>query len=216
MTTIVNTQNKITDQPKDYFSVCQSKMADAAQVAQNAAGKVFGFCSHPITVYCVVGGLVNAYLPLPEYIRFLTSSAVGLAAVSSVMTLKIRAALKAAPAAPVITAAKASNVIEITKANYKKEVLESKTPVILDAYATWCPPCKAVAPIFDELSNELSGKVKFVKFNVDSDQSLAKELDISAMPTFLIFKDGKIVNRQMGVATFNKNGFALNLVKHLL
>lgn len=107
-------------------------------------------------------------------------------------------------------------MIEITKANYKKEVLESKTPVILDAYATWCPPCKAVAPILDKLSNEMSGKVKFVKFNVDSDAALAKELNITAMPTFLMFKGGKIVNRQTGVTTLDKNAFAWNLVKHLL
>lgn len=213
MTTIVNTKNKTIEQPKDYFSVCQSKIADAAQAA---AGKVFGFCSHPVTVYCVVGGLVNAYLPLPEYIRFPISSGVGFVALYSAVAMQIRAAAKASPAAPVITAKNESKVIEITKANYKKEVLESKTPVILDAYATWCPPCKAVAPIFDELSNEMNGKVKFVKFNVDSEQSLAKELDITAMPTFLIFKNGKIVNRQMGVATFDKNAFALNLVKHLL
>lgn len=218
MTTIVHTQNKTIDQPKDYFSVCHSKMADAAQVAQNAAGKVFGFCSHPLTVFFVVGSLVNAYFPLSaEYIRFPISSAVGLAASNCAALMQIRHAVEqAAPAASPTTAAKTSNVIEITKANYKKEVLESKTPVILDAYATWCPPCKAVAPIFDELSNEMNGKVKFVKFNVDSEQSLAKELNITAMPTFLIFKDGKIVNRQMGVATLDKNGFALNLVKHLL
>ena len=216
MTTTVNAQNITLDKPKDYFSVCHSKMSDAAAVIQTAAGKVFGFCSHPITVFFVVGGLVNSYLPLPECVRFPISSTCGLAAAAGVLVMQIRSAEKATPAPAPIPVAKTSHVVEITKANYKKEVLESKTPVILDAYATWCPPCKAVAPIFDELSYEMKGKVKFVKFNVDSEESLAKELDITAMPTFLIFKDGKILNRQRGVATLNKNELGLSLIKHLL
>ena len=218
MTAIVNTQNKIIDkQEQSYFSVCQSKMADAAQVTQKAAGKVFEFCTHPVTAFLVVGGLANSYIPLPGYLNFPVAYAAASAANIGVVVMKMRAAEKAAPVAAALPAAKAaSNVIEITKANYKKEVLESKTSVILDAYATWCPPCKAVAPMFDELSNDMNGKVKFVKFDVDSDPSFAKELDITAMPTFLMIKDGKIVNRQMGIATLDKNEFALNMVKHLL
>lgn len=219
MTTIVNTQNKTIDQKEQgFFSICRSKMADAAQVAQKAAGKVFGFCTHPVTVFFAVGCLSNSYLPLPGSLRFPVSYAAASAAQIGVMVMKMktRASEKAAPIAATFPASKASTVIEITKANYKKEVLESKTPVILDAYATWCPPCKAVAPIFDQLSNEMSGKVKFVKFNVDSNTSLAKELNITSMPTFLMFKGGKIVNRQVGITTLDKNEFALNLVKHLL
>jgi thioredoxin 1 len=219
MTTIVNTQNKTIDRMEEnFFSVCRSKMKDAAQVAQKAAGNVFGFCTHPTTVFFAVGSLLNSYLPLPEYLRFPASYAAATAAQVGVMVMKMktRASEKAAPIAATIPLSKASTLIEITKANYKKEVLESKTPVILDAYATWCPPCKAVAPLLDQMSNEMHGKVKFVKFNVDSDASLAKELNITSMPTFLMFKGGKMVNRQVGVDTLNKNEFALNLIKHLL
>lgn len=86
---------------------------------------------------------------------------------------------------------KGVDVLTINKDNFQKEVIESNLPVVVDAYATWCPPCRAMAPIFSEISKELSGKVKFVKFNIDEDKDLAKQLNIQAVPTFVFFKDGK-------------------------
>jgi thioredoxin 1 len=218
MTKIVSVQNQnINQQGQRDLSAGRSKMADAAQVAQKAAGTVFGFFTHPITVILTVGSLVDAFVPGPDFSRFLVSLASGI-----VMARGIGAMKKTfAPDKPAwirsgSPASQASSVIEITKDNFKKEVLESKAPVILDAYATWCPPCKAVAPIFDTLSREMSGKVKFVKFNVDSDASLARELDITSMPTFLMFKEGKMVGRETGVPSLDKNAFAFNLIGHIL
>ncbi len=101
--------------------------------------------------------------------------------------------------------AQGSLVGTVTGANFKKEVLQSKMPVVVDAYANWCPPCKAVAPIFASLSSEMKGKVKFVKFNVDEERSLAKDLNIEAMPTFLFYKNGECVGKHTGA--MDKDGF---------
>jgi thioredoxin 1 len=91
-----------------------------------------------------------------------------------------------------------TQITDITKENFQKEVNEEKLPVVLDAYATWCPPCRAMAPILSELSEELKGKVKFVKFNVDKEPELTQELGIQAMPTFIVFKEGKKVETHQG------------------
>jgi thioredoxin 1 len=90
------------------------------------------------------------------------------------------------------------HVSAVNSTNFQKEVLEEQLPVVLDAYATWCGPCKFMAPIYAQLAQELKGKVKFVKFNVDRDRELTKNLDIHAMPTFIFFKDGKEIYRQEG------------------
>ncbi len=89
-------------------------------------------------------------------------------------------------------------VLSINKDNFQKEVLEADLPVVIDAYATWCPPCKMMAPIFSEISKELSGKVKFVKFNVDENRELAQTLNVNSMPTFLFYKEGKLANTHSG------------------
>lgn len=91
-----------------------------------------------------------------------------------------------------------SEILTVAKDNFQQEVIESDLPVVIDAYSNLCPPCRAMIPIFSELREELSGKVKFVKFNVDQDRELAKQLDIQAMPTFLFFKDGKAVDSHSG------------------
>jgi thioredoxin 1 len=90
-------------------------------------------------------------------------------------------------------------VVTVTKENYMQEVLESKLPVVLDAYAIWCGPCKTMAPIFSELSDEMAGKIKFAKFDVDQQKEMGKELSIRGMPTFLFFKNGEEVGRHTGM-----------------
>lgn len=105
-------------------------------------------------------------------------------------------------------------LIHLTAENYQTEVLESEIPVVLDAYASWCGPCKIVAPIFSELNSEMSNTVKFVKLNVDKEQALAKELGIQAMPTILFFKNGEVVNRHVGV--LDKEGFVSKINESLL
>lgn len=112
--------------------------------------------------------------------------AIGNAALSSIETAKEQ------------EAESKSSVVHVTKENFQQEVLKSKLPVIVDAYATWCPPCKMLAPIFRELSDEMKGSVKFAKFNTDENQELTKDLNIQAMPTLIFYKDGKEVTRQTG------------------
>ena len=89
-------------------------------------------------------------------------------------------------------------MIEITKANFEKEVLKSDKPVLIDFWAPWCMPCKILAPAVDALSGEMKS-VKVAKINVDEDPELAGELSIMNIPTLLLFKGGKEISRIMGV-----------------
>ena len=89
-------------------------------------------------------------------------------------------------------------VLEINSENYEKEVLKSDIPVILDFWAEWCGPCRMMAPVFEQLSSEFKGKLKFGKVNVDENRNLAEKYDISSIPTLLIFKKSKLVKRIRG------------------
>lgn len=86
----------------------------------------------------------------------------------------------------------------ITSSNYDTEVVESKTPVVLEVYSNYCHACQTMIPIFSELSHTFAGQVKFAKLNIDKEGGLADELSIRAMPTFLFIKNGQIVNRHVG------------------
>ncbi len=85
-----------------------------------------------------------------------------------------------------------------TVEEFEKEVVNSDIPVIVDFYADWCGPCKMLAPIFTELSEEYTGEVKFVKINVEEVQEVAMRLDVMSIPTILFFKGGDVVGQQMG------------------
>jgi thioredoxin 1 len=85
---------------------------------------------------------------------------------------------------------------QITSSEFKKEVLESKEPVLVDFYADWCGPCKMLGPIMDEISKEH----KVFKINTDEEQDLAMEYGIMSIPCVIAFKDGKEVNRSVGLA----------------
>lgn len=197
-----------------YFQTACDKVAPAARAAQSAAKTVFAICTNPLVVYVVASNAVLAHSLDISFNRMLTlnlaSTFAGLAAgaVAGYGRAKIMGKQEIAITIDRTPGAAETPVIQVTSKNFKKEVLESTTPVIVDAYATWCPPCKAVAPIFAELSNDMKGKVKFVKVNVDEESSLAKDLHIQAMPTFLIYKDGKVVDRHEGamskIAMFSK------------
>ena len=102
-------------------------------------------------------------------------------------------------------------VVTIDAENFQSEVIDSKVPVILDAYTDWCHYCKGVAPVFAELSNEMAGKVKFAKINIEAAPSVAASLKIEALPTFLFYKNGKIVDRQAGA--LDKAGFKARFAK---
>lgn len=88
--------------------------------------------------------------------------------------------------------------MKIDKDNYKKEVAESDTPIILDFWAAWCGPCQMMAPVFEELSSEYSGKLKFGKVNVDENRELPAIYGVRGIPTLVIVKKGEELARFVG------------------
>jgi thioredoxin 1 len=92
----------------------------------------------------------------------------------------------------------AGDVIELGDAEFKREVLESSEPVLVDFTATWCPPCRVISPVIEALASEYKGRMKMAKLNVDNHQATAEQYGIRAMPTLLFFKDGKVVKQIVG------------------
>jgi len=90
------------------------------------------------------------------------------------------------------------NVVQISGGNFDAEVKKSAVPVLVDFWAEWCGPCRAIAPMLDELANANAGKLKIAKVNVDENQELAGEYSIRAIPTLLIFKDGVVREQLVG------------------
>lgn len=88
--------------------------------------------------------------------------------------------------------------IELTEGNFDNEVLKSEIPVLVDFWATWCGPCKAMAPILEEIASENAGKLKVTKLDVDSQSTIAQKYGVMSMPTFMIFKGGKQVAQAIG------------------
>ncbi len=87
---------------------------------------------------------------------------------------------------------------EVTDANFEAEVIKSGQPVLVDFWAPWCGPCRMVAPIVDELSEEYDGRVKFVKLNTDDNVKTASAYGIRSIPTLLVFKDGEVAGQIVG------------------
>ena len=94
-----------------------------------------------------------------------------------------------------------SNALELKKDNFKSEVLDSNIPVLVDFWATWCVPCQLMAPILDELAQDLAGKVKIAKLNTEDgdNQDLAMEYQIQSIPNMKLFKDGKVIGEFIGL-----------------
>lgn len=92
-----------------------------------------------------------------------------------------------------------SNVMEVTDATFDAEVKQSTVPVLVDFWAPWCGPCRALAPVIDELAAEFEGKVKIVKMNTDENMQTAQEFRISGIPSLLFFKGGQVADQLVGV-----------------
>ncbi|MDD7884512.1 thioredoxin [Flavivirga sp. 57AJ16] len=103
--------------------------------------------------------------------------------------------------------------LEITDATFEETVLKSDKPVLVDFWAAWCGPCRMVGPIIEEISGEYEGKAVVGKVDVDANQEFAAKYGVRNIPTVLVFKDGEVVGRQVGVAP--KNTYTEAIDSHL-
>ena len=104
-------------------------------------------------------------------------------------------------------------VVVLDKDNFEQEVIRAETPVLIDFWASWCGPCRAVAPVIDQLAGEFSGKAKVAKVNVDEQSELASRYRIMSIPTVILFKDGQVVEKLIGARS--KEEFSRLIEKNL-
>lgn len=92
-----------------------------------------------------------------------------------------------------------ANVTELSDSDFPSEVLQAAEPVLVDFWAPWCGPCRMIAPLVEELASENAGSLKVAKVNIDNSPSVASEYGVSSIPTLMIFKNGEVVDRFVGV-----------------
>lgn len=91
-------------------------------------------------------------------------------------------------------------IVNVTDDSFEKDVIQSGTPTVVDFWAPWCGPCRAVGPIIEELAQELKGRLKVAKVNVDENPNIAANYGIRSIPTIMLFKDGKLEDTLIGLA----------------
>lgn len=106
-----------------------------------------------------------------------------------------------------------SNALDINDNSFEEEVVNSSELTIVDFWAPWCGPCRKLGPVLDEIAQDFEGKVKIVKLNTDENLKTAKDYSVSGLPTLLLFKDGKAVERLVGLMP--KTTIISNIEKHL-
>src|ERR1017187_7119594 len=104
----------------------------------------------------------------------------------------------------------AKNVLELTDQNFEQEILKSQSPALVDFWAEWCMPCKMLAPTIDELATEFAGKVKVGKVDTDNQRDISLQFGINSIPTIILFKDGQMVKKFVGLQSKNDLKAAMN------
>ncbi len=102
------------------------------------------------------------------------------------------------------------NTLEFNDANFEQEVLGASQPILVDFWAEWCMPCKALGPTLDELASEYAGRAKVGKVNVDDNSSLSVKFGINAIPTIILFKNGQVVEKFVGLRSKRDYASALD------
>jgi len=104
-------------------------------------------------------------------------------------------------------------ILNISADNFETEVLGADVPVLVDFWAAWCGPCRMVAPVLEELAEQMEGKVRIAKVNVDENQDIAVKFQVSSIPTFILFKDGEAADRMLGAMP--KGAFEQFIDRHI-